>query len=310
MKKIDIITAAFNESQVLGLFLCRLNDKLGKIKNIDFRLILVNDGSNDNTLGKFKKYQPENFTKKTISLSRNFGKEAAITAGIDHSDADAAIIIDTDLQDPLEVIPMLIEQWNKGYKNILARRVSRKDDSFFKRKSAECFYNLINKMSETPIPKNTGDFRLIDKIVIDDIKKLKEKNRFMKGILSWSGYSTTFVDYERTKRAAGETKWNFIKLWKLALDGIFSFSSVPLKIWSYLGIAMAIPSGIFILFIIGNKLVGGHAADGYTSIMATILFLGSVQLIGIGILGEYLSRIYNEVKNRPIYLIDQENSDL
>lgn len=307
MTKIDIITAAFNEEAVISFFLESLEKELSNLVDYDFNLIIVNDGSYDKTEEIILSFPRKSFTLNYISFSRNFGKEAAITAGIENSEFDAAIIIDCDLQDPTELIPEMLRKWNFGEKkNILAKRASRKEDGIAKRNSAGIFYKIINKISESEIPENVGDFRLIDKDVIQAIQKLKEKTRFMKGLLSWPGYSIDHVYYNRPERHSGETKWNFFKLWKLALDGIFSFSSLPLKIWSYIGLLMTIPATIFLIIVLIDRFFGNHSVDGYASTMAVILFIGSIQLIGIGVIGEYIARIYDEVKSRPIYIIDKE----
>ena len=314
-KKIYFITAAFNEEEILPLFLTSLD---GIIKscptNYSYYLYIINDGSLDDTENVILNYIPKNFTLEYKKFSRNFGKEAAITAGIEsihtesHLEEDfCAIILDCDLEDPLEIIPKMIQKWEEGFKNVLARRVRRDEDSPIKRNTAKYFYRIINKISDSDIHENVGDFRLIDKDVVFAVQKLKEKNRFMKGILSWPGFNKTFIDYSRPKRPKGETKWNYVKLWKLALDGIFSFSSVPLKVWSYIGIFLSIPSGLYLFYIFFNKIFIGVNVDGYSSIMASILFMGSVQLISLGVIGEYLSRVFDETKNRPLYIIEKSH---
>ena len=244
------------------------------------------------------------FLSCTKNFFRNFGKEAALLAGLNYASGDAFIPIDVDLQDPIEVANQLIEKWlDTNADCILAKRKDRSIDSFSKRKTAEFFYKLHNKISDTKIEENVGDFRLINKMVRDNILKLPEKNLFMKGILSWCGGKIEVIEYTRTARYAGETKFNAIKLWKLALDGITSFSTFPLKIWTYLGFIVAFVSFFYASILIFQKVFLGNEVAGYASIITCILFLGGIQLIGIGILGEYIGRIYIEAKQRPRYII-------
>ena len=244
-----------------------------------------------------------------LSFTRNFGKEAALMCGLEHCTGDCAIPIDVDLQDPIEVIPRLITEWEKGMDLVLAKRVDRSSDSWLKRKTAQWFYEFHNQISVNKIEPNVGDFRLLSRQSIDTIKKLPERNLFMKGVLSWPGGRTSVVEYTRQPRVAGESKFNGWKLWNLALEGITSFSTVPLRIWTYLGAFISTTSFAYILFVIIQKLLWGNPVHGYPSLLCVILFLGGIQLIGIGILGEYIGRIYQETKQRPRYVLKKEKYD-
>ncbi|MCL5427060.1 MAG: glycosyltransferase family 2 protein [Gammaproteobacteria bacterium] len=240
-----------------------------------------------------------------VDFSRNFGKEPALFAGLSFATGDAIIPMDVDLQDPINVIPELIERWQSGADVVLAKRVDRQQDSYLKRLSAEWFYRLHNSISTPKIEPNVGDFRLMSRSVVDAILRMPERNLFMKGVLSWVGYKTEVVSYERAARAAGSTKFNGWKLWNLAVEGITSFSTVPLRIWTYLGLGVALLSFAYAGWMVLGKVLWGNPVPGYPSLMTAILFLGGVQLIGIGVLGEYIGRIYLEVKQRPRYVVKQ-----
>ncbi len=239
-----------------------------------------------------------------INFSRNFGKEAALFAGLVHATGELVIPIDVDLQDPIDVIPLMIEKWQKGADVVLAKRLKRPADSYLKRMSASMFYKVHNKISSQKIEENVGDFRLLSRQVVDEIKVLPERNLFMKGILSWVGFRTDIVEYTRAESIAGVSQFNGWKLWNLALEGITSFSTVPLRIWSYLGLVVSFSAFIYAAWMIFNKLIWGNPVPRYPSLMTAILFLEGVQLIGIGVLGEYIGRIYMESKKRPKYIIE------
>ncbi len=238
-----------------------------------------------------------------IDLSRNFGKESAITAGLDNCRGDAAIPIDVDLQDPPKVIPLLIDKWREGFDVVLAKRADRSSDTLLKQRSASMFYRVHNWMAAQKIPPNVGDFRLVDREVIEALKTLPERRRFMKGLFAWVGFPTATVDYVRDQRIAGRTKFSGWKLWNFALEGITSFSTVPLEIWSYVGALISLSSFVYGLFIAGRTLIFGVDVPGYASLLVSVLFLGGVQILGIGILGQYLGRVYSEIKQRPIYIV-------
>ena len=295
----------YNESLGLEKLFTRLKPCIEQVTT-NYEIICVNDGSRDDTLIKLKEYHSKDPRIKIVNLARNFGKEIALTCGIDHTIGRGVIPLDADLQDPPEIISQLVEKWREGYKVVLATRKNRPGDSWFKRKSAEWFYRAMNSLSTVKVPANTGDFRLIDRQVVEAVKKLPERTRFMKGIFAWAGFSSTTVYFDREARAAGSTTRNYWKLWKFALDGIFSFTTIPLHIWTYLGAFISISSFIWAVIIMARTFLFGVITPGYPSLMVTILFMGGVQLLSIGIIGEYIGRIYTETKQRPLYLIEEE----
>lgn len=238
-----------------------------------------------------------------VDLSRNFGKEAALSAGLEHATGDAIIPLDADLQDPPQLVSALIEKWEEGYDVVLARRVDRSSDSFLKRVTAGAFYNVINRLSDVDIPHHVGDFRLMDRRVVDVLKSLPEARRFMKGLFAWAGFRTITVDYVRPERNLGTSKFSGWKLWNLALEGITSFSIVPLKIWTYIGFLVAACSFIYGSFIVGRTIIFGVDVPGYASLTSIVLFMSGLQMIGLGVLGEYVGRIYLEAKRRPPFIV-------
>ena len=294
----------YNEAEGLEKLFSRLMPCLEKVTS-NYEIICVNDGSRDNTLAALKAYSLADNRIKIINFSRNFGKEVAMTAGLDYASGRAVIPIDADLQDPPELIPELVAKWQEGYKVVLATRRGRNSDTWLKRKSAIWFYSLINKVSDVKIPSNTGDFRLMDASVVNAVRQLPERTRFMKGIFAWVGFSTTTIYFDREARAAGQTSWNYWKLWKFALDGIFSFTSVPLRVWTYIGGGISLISFLWALKIIIKTVVLGVDVPGYASLMVALLFMGGMQLLSVGIIGEYVGRIYSETKHRPLYFVEE-----
>lgn len=301
---ISLVVPVFNEEDAVPIFhqAIKTNQELAAY---DMEIIFVNDGSTDDTAQVVKKILQDEHNIKLINFSRNFGKEPALFAGLQHAQGDVVIPIDVDLQDPIEVIPRLIEKYLDGAEVVLAKRVDRVSDSWMKRRTAEAFYWVHNKISKPKIESNVGDFRLMSSKVVDEIIKLEETQLFMKGILSWVGFKTEIVEYTREKRVIGDTKFNAWKLWNLAVEGITSFSTVPLKIWTYIGLVISLCSFLYAIAIIIDKLLFGNNVSGYSSIMVSLLFLGGVQLIGIGVLGEYVGRIYMESKKRPRYIVSE-----
>ena len=298
---ISLIVPVYNEEASIDTFLNRIHFLL---KNkYTYELIFVNDGSDDKTLNKLLKRQKVDSHIKIIDLSRNFGKEAALTAGLKYAKGDVSIPLDIDLQDPPEIILKMIEKWENGAEIVVGRRIDRASDSFFKRFSADVFYYLFNKISHHKIPNNVGDFRLMDRKVVEALNELDEQNRFMKGLFAWVGFKTEYVDYVRPKRLIGKSKFNAWKLVNLAIEGFTSFSIEPLKIWTYLGILIAFASLLAGARILFQIIFNGVDLPGYASLFVAITFLGGIQLIGIGILGEYLGRVYIESKKRPIFLV-------
>lgn len=299
---ISVITPFYNEEQVIHKFFSRVIPILESL-NRPYEIVCVNDGSNDATLSMLIEYAAQSSNIKVIDLSRNFGKEAALTAALSNASGNAVIPIDSDLQDPPELIPKMVQLWNEGAEIVLARRIDRSSDSWLKRTSAALFYKLHNNMSNSPIPENVGDFRLMDRAVTDVVCSMPERCRFMKGVFAWAGFTTITIDYIRESRQAGNTKFNGWKLWNFALEGITSFSTAPLRVWLYLGIVISFISFFYACTIIIKTIYLGVQLPGYASVMASILFLGGIQLIGIGVLGEYVGRTYIETKSRPIYVI-------
>lgn len=289
------------ESNIDYLFerLERVLDDLG----LSYEIVCVDDGSYDNTLKGLGDHHRRNPRIKVVALSRNFGKELALTAGIDYAVGAAVVPIDADLQDPPELIGALVTKWREGYDVVYARRRSRQGESWLKKTTANSFYRVMERMSNVPIPRDTGDFRLLDRRVVDVLKLLPERTRFMKGLFAWVGYRQTEVVYDRDARHSGETKWNYWRLWNFAIDGITSFSLAPLRVWSYVGVAFALLSFLYGTFLLLRTLIGGIDVPGYASLMVAVLFLGGVQMVSLGVLGEYLGRVYEEVKGRPLYLV-------
>lgn len=271
----------------------------------NFSFLFVDDGSTDATINVLKRLSVRDPRINYLKLSRNFGKEAAMTAGIDHVHCDAAIIMDVDLQDPPEIIPHFIKYWKQGFDTVYGARATRFDDSYSRRIFAKLFYRAFNVATFIPIPENAGDFRLISGRLIEVLRNLPERNRFMKGLFAWPGFSTIGVPYERPARARGTTKFNIWKLWNFALEGLSSFSTMPLRIWTYIGTGIALLSFFYVIQIIVKWLIFGSTTAGYSSIMCAVLLFGGIQLISIGVLGEYIGRMYIEAKHRPIYVVEE-----
>ncbi len=304
-KRLSLLVPMYNESSVIPIFFETVLKVLEDI-NYELEVVCVNDGSRDNTLELLKEYAAKDARIKVVSFSRNFGKEPAMTAALDYATGDAIIPIDADLQDPPELILEMLAKWEEGYDVVFARRSSRDTDSRLKRNTALWFYTLFNKMSDTYIPSNVGDYRLMDKKVIDVIRELPEKDRFMKGLFCWPGFKDTTVEYARPERAEGETKFNMWKLWNFAISGIASFSTMPIRAGIYLGLLISAASFVYAIFIITKTIFFGVDVPGYASIMVAVLFLGGIQMFFLGLLGEYIGRIYKEVKNRPLYVVAEK----
>lgn len=304
--KISLVVPVFNEEDTIPIFYKAVRE-YEPLQEYDVEIVFINDGSKDSTENIINALSISDNLVKSLSFTRNFGKEPALFAGLDHASGDAVIPIDVDLQDPIEVIPLLIEKWRNGADMVLAKRTDRSTDGHLKRKSAELFYKLHNKISTPKIEENVGDFRLMSRETVENIQKLPERNLFMKGILSWVGGRTEVVEYSRAERCAGESKFNGWKLWNLALEGITSFSTFPLRMWTYIGLGVSVFAFIYAAWMIVDKLIWGNPVPGYPSLMTAILFLGGVQLIGVGVLGEYIGRIYVEVKQRPRYVLKRKS---
>ncbi len=302
---LSILTPMYNESEGIDFFFETLEAAMAEI-DIDYEIICVDDGSADDTLEQLQEHARRDRRIKVLALSRNFGKEAAMTAALDHATGDAVLPIDADLQDPPELITQMVDKWREGYTVVYAKRASRKADSLLKRQTAQWFYKLFNRMSEIDIPENVGDFRLLDRRAVDAIRQLPEKDRFMKGLFCWPGFKHAVIEFDRQERAQGQTKFNYWRLWNFALSGITSFSTFPIRIGIYLGLTVAFLSFMYGSFVILKTVITGVDVPGYASLLVTILFIGGIQLFFLGLLGEYVGRIYKEVKNRPIYLVAEK----
>jgi glycosyltransferase involved in cell wall biosynthesis len=301
---LSIVVPVKNEEQAILPFVQKVGLILDQIsKEEGWEILFVDDGSTDTTLAVIAASNARDPRVRALSLSRNFGKEAALSAGLDHARGRAVIPMDVDLQDPPEVLPEMVEKWRSGYETVFGLRRCRASDSIGKRLSASLFYRAHNWMAQDRIPENAGDFRLLDRKVVEVIRRLPERNRFMKGLFAWAGFKQTFVEYERPERSVGATKFSYWRLWTLALDGITSASTAPLRVWSYVGAAVATIALAYATFIAVRTIVLGVSVPGYASIMVSVLFLGGIQLISLGVLGEYVGRILTETKQRPLYII-------
>jgi glycosyltransferase involved in cell wall biosynthesis len=300
--EISIVVPIHNEAAGIAAFFAQLIPALERLR-ATWEVICVNDGSTDATLDLLIEFHRRTPAIKVISLSRNFGKDVALSAGFDFACGAAVIPIDADLQDPPELIAPMVAKWREGFDIVFATRKRREGDSWLKRTTARYFYEIFDRITDVPVPHDTGDYRLIDRRVVDVLVRLPERTRFMKGLFAWVGFKQIAITYDRQPRHAGDTKWNYWRLWNFALDAITSFSSLPLKIWSYLGVAISLFAFLFALFLAGLKIIRGIDLPGYASLMVAVLFFGGVQLISLGIIGEYLARMYSEVKGRPLYLV-------
>jgi dolichol-phosphate mannosyltransferase len=302
----SIVGPVYNEEALLEEFCVRMVEVLESLAE-PFELVLVNDGSRDRSPEILRRLHERDPRVKVINFSRNFGLQAALTAGLDYAKGQAIIVMDTDLQDPPEVVPQLIDRWRAGYQLVYAQRADRAGETWFKKFTASAFYRLITRITSVEIPVDTGEFRLMDRKVVDAIKSMREYNRFMRGMSVWVGYKQTGITYERDARKAGETKFSFGKMMRLALDGITSFSYLPLQLATYFGFFVALISLLALVAVVILRLSGNQDAFyGQASTLGSVLFLGGVQLIFLGIIGEYLGRIYDEVKRRPLYIVAEE----
>lgn len=302
--RLTIVVAAFNEAEALPLLHPRIVTALAQLEGLESHVLYVDDGSHDGTWQWLQRIAADDPRVSLLRLSRNFGKEAALTAGLDHVGEGAAMILDADGQDPPELIPQFVARWREGYDDVHGTRVQRAGESWLKRATAHGFYRLIKRLSKTPIPQDTGDFRLLSPRALAALRQLRERHRFMKGLFGWIGFNPVAIPYQRESRSAGRSKFGFWKLWNFALEGITSFSSAPLRAATYLGLATALVAFLYAVWIVLKALLWGDAVAGWPTMMAVILFLGGVQLIALGLIGEYLGRLYEESKQRPLYLVD------
>jgi polyisoprenyl-phosphate glycosyltransferase len=299
---LSVVVPMYNEEEGTDIFFGRLLPVLEAITQ-DFEIVAVDDGSADRTLASLMQHHARDPRIKVLSLSRNFGKDTALSAGLDYCTGQAVIPIDADLQDPPELIGQMLAKWREGFEVVYARRALRDTDDVQKRVSANLFYRIHNWMADVQIPDNTGDFRLMDRRVVEAVKHLPEKTRFMKGLFAWVGFKQTGIDYRREARAAGTTKWRYWKLWNFAIDGITGSSTVPIRIWTYFGAGLGVFAMLYACWLVIHTMLNGNPVPGYASLMVTTLTLGSINIVATGILGEYVGRIYNEVRNRPLYLV-------
>jgi glycosyltransferase involved in cell wall biosynthesis len=303
---ISVIVSMYNEEESLASFFEAMEKALSELKNYTYEIICIDDGSKDKTYDLLKEYAQKDKRIKVIKFSRNFGKEYGMMVGLRFAQGRCAVPIDVDLQDPPELIKQFVEKWEEGYDMVYGIRNDRKSDPFWKRWTAKLFYKFYNLMTKSPIPYNAGDYRLLDRKVIEAILSLKERNVFMKGVFGWVGFKSVGIKYKRNKRAQGESKWNYWKLWNFALDGITASTTLPLRIWSYLGTLLAGSGMLYALYIICRTILHGTDVPGYASLLVFILVLGGIQMIILGILGEYIGRIFIEVKQRPLYVIEEK----
>ena len=309
MKKISIIVPAYNEEESLPYLYERLNKLMDSNPNYEFEILFVNDGSKDKTIELIKEYRAKDSRYCYVDFSRNFGKEVAMIAGLDYATGDCVIFIDADLQDPPELIPELIKYWEEGYDDVYARRRSRDGETFLKKFTSKMYYKVLQKMTKIEIQRDTGDFRLLDRRCVNALKKLRESQRNTKSMFSWIGYKKKEVLYDRDARVAGKTKWNYMKLIDLAIDGITSFTTSPLRISTWLAIPTFAMLFIYFIYVIVKCIVTNKVMQAFQAIILLILFFSGVQILLFGIVGEYLGRIFNETKNRPLYLVNEYNGE-
>ncbi|MBC1286832.1 glycosyltransferase family 2 protein [Listeria booriae] len=310
MKQICILIPTYNEQEALPYLYERLNRITNQLTNYAFTFLFVNDGSTDDTLATIKKLKQQDYRVRFVNLSRNYGKEIAMIAGFDHACAEATILLDADLQDPPEIIVQMLEYWESGYEDVYAKRISRKGETWFKKWSSKKYYEVLQKMATIDIPKDTGDFRLLDRKCVEALKEIRESQRYTKGLFSFVGFKKKEILFERDARVAGSTKWNYKKLFQLAIDGITSFSVAPLRLASIAGAGILVITILTLLFIFIESIFLGRAPTGTMGIITVILFLGGVQLISIGLLGEYIGRIFMETKNRPLYFVESHTEQV
>ncbi|EGD03359.1 glycosyltransferase [Burkholderia sp. TJI49] len=300
---VSLVVPFYNEGEAVERFFDVVMPLMAAIDAIRFEVVCVNDGSRDDTLERLVAIATHDRRVRVIDLTRNFGKEAALTAGLDEALGDAVIPLDADLQDPPGLIPTMIDHWRDGAEVVAAKRSNRACDSFAKRTAAALYYRVHNLLSDVKLPENVGDFRLMDRKVVNALRSLPEQHRFMKGLFAWVGYRTVIVEYQRDPRSAGHSKFSGWKLWNFALEGITSFSTLPLRCWTYIGTGIAAVAFLYGAFVVGRTLLFGNPVPGYASLISAMLFIGGIELVGIGVVGEYVGRIYDESKQRPVYLV-------
>ena len=309
MKKISIIIPTYNEEEALPFLIERLDQLINKVKNYEFEILFINDGSKDRTIDIIKEYRNQNSHVNYVDFARNFGKETALIAGIDYATGDCAIFLDADLQDPPELIPEMIKYWEEGYDDVYAQRRSRKGETWLKKFTSNMYYRVLQTLTKVEIQKNTGDFRLLDRRCINALKKMRETGRNSKSMFSWIGYKKKAIMYDRDPRIAGKTKWNYPKLINLAIDGITSFTTSPLRLSTYISVPTFIALIAYFIYVIIKSCVTHTVIQAYQAIILLLLFFSGIQIMLFGIVGEYLGRIFNESKHRPLYLVNEYNGE-
>ena len=308
-KLISALIPAYNEEECLHELYKRVTAVLSKLENYDYEILIINDGSKDKTLEILQELHDKDNHIQYVNLARNYGKEIAMAAGFDYVKGDVAVILDADLQDPPELIPDMISYYEAGYDDIYGRRKSRKGETWLKKTTAKLFYKLLQKSTRVDILKDTGDFRLLSRRAVEALKKYKEQRRYTKGFFALIGFKKKEFLYDRDSRVAGQSKWNYFNLFNLAIEGITSFSNFPLRLSSFLGIIVAAFGFIYIVFLVLKTLIFGEPVRGYPTLLSVIIFLGGIQLLSLGVIGEYLGRIFDEVKNRPLYFVEKYSGD-
>lgn len=309
MKKITILVPCYNEQDSLPALSEALKSLMNQLHQYEWEVLLVNDGSRDNTISIIKEIRKEDQRFCYVDLSRNFGKEAAMLAGFDYATGDAVVIMDADLQHPPSVIPEMLKKWEEGYEDVYGKRITRGKESWLRKKLSLTYYNILQKTTRVEILQNVGDFRLLDRKCIEELKKLRETERYTKGMYCWIGFKKTSVDFETQDRVAGESSMSFKSLLSLAIDGITSFTTAPLRISAFMGFVVSIVAFVYMCFVLFKTIFVGEDVQGYPTLVILILFLGGVQLISLGIIGEYLGKIFNETKNRPVYVVGEYQGD-
>ena len=309
MKKISIIIPAYNEEESLPMLYERLEKLMNSMQNYEFEILFVNDGSKDKTIEIIKELRQKDNRVCYVDFSRNFGKEIAMIAGLDYATGDAVVFMDADLQDPPELVPELVKYWEEGYDDVYAKRRSRKGETWLKKFTSKMYYKVLQSLTRVEIQKDTGDFRLLDKRCVNALKKMRENSRNTKSLFSWIGYKKKEVLYDRDPRVAGQTKWNYVKLIDLAIDGITSFTTSPLKISTYLSIPTFLTLIVYFIYVLVKCAVLNVGIQAFQAIILLILFFSGIQIMLFGIVGEYLGRIFNEAKNRPLYFVNEYNGE-
>ena len=309
MKKVSLLIPAYNEQESLPLLYQKIVEVTDTLPQYEWEFMFVNDGSKDNTLNILRQLRSTDRRVNYIDLARNFDKEVAMLAGFDLATGDCLVIIDADLQDPPELIPEMIKYWEEGYEDVYAKRKTREGESFMKKFTSKLYYAILQRMTSIPIQRDTGDFRLLDRKCINALKQIRESQRYTKGMFSWIGFNKKELLFDRAPRVAGTTKWNYWKLCNLAIEGITSFTITPLRVASVMGIVVSLVAFTYMLVTVFRTLIWGNPVAGYSSLMAVMLFLGGIQLLFLGIQGEYLGRIFNETKNRPVYFVESVNNE-